>query len=196
MTSEELKNSLQGLSNVCYSGGAEGADRLFGIWASENGFTEIHFSFKKHKYHVHKDSVLEIPDNILQEDFVIHKLKTANKSLGRSIPKKGSYTYNLLARNSFQVLLTERVYCISTLESPTKVSGGTAWAVQMYLDEYENPEIYGYDPIRHEAYKYCNIKKEFIVVDTVPAPYGNWTGIGSRDAKELYMNEFKALFRK
>ncbi|WEM33278.1 hypothetical protein EJP02_217 [Escherichia phage EJP2] len=195
MTSNELQLALSDLDNVCYSGGAKGADRLFGIWATENGFQEVHFSFKKHNYVVDESTIIEIPDSILQDSTVIDKLKKANYSLGRSIPKKGSYVYNLLARNTFQVLLTERVYCISPLASPTTVSGGTAWAVQMYIDQYENPVIYGYDPLRKEAYQYCNTKKEFITVDSVPAPTGKWTGIGSRETTENHMQAFVSYFR-
>lgn len=195
MTNEELHDSLKNLNNVCYSGGAEGADRLFGIWASENGFQEIHFSFKKHKYHVPDDTVLKLPDSVLQDPTVKEKLQKANKSLGRSVPKPGTYVYNLLARNSFQVLLTERVYCISPLVSPTQVSGGTAWAIQMYIDQYENPEIYCYDPYANQAYFYdCN-KKEFVSVLDVPKPHGNWTGIGSRETMKKHMDSFVKLFR-
>lgn len=195
MTSEELRDTLKGLNNICYSGGASGADRLFGIWASQNGFEEIHFSFKRHSYVVPESKVLQIPDNILQEPFVKDKLKKANISLGRSIPKPGSYVYNLLARNSFQVLLTERVYCISTLVSPTQVAGGTAWAVQMYIDEYDSPEIYCYDPIRKTVFSYNPVLKEFEEVKEVPTPHGNWTGIGSRESTQANMDHFITFFR-
>lgn len=195
MTSEELQDVLKDLENVCYSGGAAGADRLFGIWATSNGFDEVHFSFKGHKYHVPHETVLEIPIDILKDPIVLDKLKTANRMLGRSVPKPGTYVYNLLARNSFQVLLTERVYCISTLTSPTQVSGGTAWAVQMYIDQYDNPEIYCYDPVRDEVYQYCTSRKEFIIALTVPKPHGKWTGIGSRNTTQDDMDSFAAYFR-
>lgn len=194
MTSEELQNMLKDLDNVCYSGGAAGADRLFGIWATQNGFQEVHFSFNKHKHYVPDDTVLVIPDNILQEPFVKDKLKTANNSLGRSIPKPGTYVYNLLARNSFQVLLTERVYCISTLTSPTQVDGGTAWAVQMYIDQYDEPEIYCYDTVRKCVYMYDTVLKEFIEVQSVPKPHGKWTGIGSRKTTQEHIDNFASYF--
>jgi hypothetical protein len=195
ITTEELVDTLKTLDKVCYSGGAEGADLLFGIWAEANGFQELHFSFNKHKHHVRDETVLVLPDSILQDPEVKNVLRNANYSLGRSVPKPGSYTYNLLARNRFQVLLTERVYCISPLESPSMVSGGTAWAVQMYIDMYENPEIYCYDNIRHECYKYCTVQKAFVEVETVPTPYGNWTGIGSRKATQEHMDAFTTYFR-
>lgn len=195
MTNEELHDSLKNLNNVCYSGGAEGADRLFGIWASENAFQEIHFSFDKHKYHVPDDKVLKLPNSVLQDPTVKDKLKKANQSLGRSVPKPGTYVYNLLARNSFQVLLTERVYCIAEVVSPTQVSGGTAWAIQMYIDQYEEPEIYCYDPYAKQAYYYDFKIKEFVPVLEVPKPHGKWTGIGSRKTTQKQMDSFVSLFR-
>lgn len=195
MTNDELYDSLKSLNNVCYSGGAEGADRLFGIWASENGFQEIHFSFDKHKYHVSDDTVLKLPNSVLQDPTVKDKLKKANQSLGRSVPKPGTYVYNLLARNSFQVLLTERVYCIAEVVSPTQVAGGTAWAIQMYIDQYEEPEIYCYDPYAKQAYYYDYNVKEFVAVLEVPTPHGNWTGIGSRETTQKQMDSFVSLFR-
>lgn len=194
MTKTELAEMLVQFENVCFSGGAAGADRLFGLWASENNHEQIHFSFKGHKAHVPSETVIELPNELLTSAEIGTKLKLANSSLGRSVPRFG-YVYNLLARNSYQVYCTERVYTIGILVSPSQLDGGTAWAVQMYLDQ-DNPhkEIYHYDIIDKKTYSYDNSTKQFVEVQSVPKPHGRWTGIGTRKATEDDLRAFASKF--
>lgn len=194
MNMDQIIDLVQMFENVCYSGGADGADRLFGLYAHEIGHPAIHFSFAKHKFHVDEEEVLELPQSILSSTQVLNKVKLANQSLGRSVPKVGSYVYNLLARNSFQVACTERLYTIGELVSPSQLDGGTAWAVQMYMDEHPYREIYHFNISDQLVYKYDNKRQEFVPVQNVPAPHGRWTGIGSRRATEQDMNAFKSKF--
>ncbi|AQW88742.1 DprA-like DNA recombination-mediator protein [Serratia phage BF] len=194
MTLTEISNMMDQFENVCFSGGAAGADRLFGLWAAQNGHEEVHFSFKGHKAHVPPETVLELPLDLLTSTEIIQKLKVANKSLGRSVPRFG-YVYNLLARNSMQVYSTERVYTMGILISPTQLDGGTAWAVQMYLDqESETKEIYHYDIVDKKIYSYNNVLKQFVEVQTVPTPHGKWTGIGTRRATQEDLEAFASKF--
>ena len=195
MHRNDLAEILMVFENVCFSGGAAGADRLFGMWASENGHEEIHFSFDKHKVHVKEETVIQLPTELLTCTEVLNQLKLANRTLGRSVPRFG-YVYNLLARNSYQIYCTERVYTIGELISPSQLDGGTAWAVQMYLDlDGDNKEIYHYDIMDKKVYQYCNKTRQFIEVDTVPTPHGKWTGIGTRRATEEHMKLFSEKFR-
>lgn len=186
---------LSEYEDACFSGGAKGADRIFGEYATENGFNVIHFSFFKHKFVVPKEQVLEIPEEILKSKEIYNMLKKANNTLNRKVPQIGTYNYFLLARNRYQILLTERIYCMSPLISPSMVGGGTAWAVQMMIDSVDEPEIYCFCTNTNKPYKYCNIKKEFIEVDFVPTPHGKWTGIGSRDATDNHFAKFKLYFK-
>jgi hypothetical protein len=186
---------LMVFENVCFSGGAAGADRLFGLWAAENGHEEIHFSFEKHKVHVREETVIQLPTDLLTCKEVREQLRKANRTLERSVPRFG-YVYNLLARNSYQISSTDRVYTIGKLISPSQLDGGTAWAVQMYLDRDDNDkEIYHYDIVDNKVYQYCNQTKQFIEVDSVPKPHGKWTGIGTRRATEQQMKQFIEKFR-
>lgn len=196
MTTNELKLILlYEYNEVCYSGGAKGADRLFGEWAMQNNFAVVHFSFKGHNHSVDENLILELPNYMLNNQTVISQLKMANSTLQRSIPKPGSYVYNLLARNSFQIMVTERVYCISPLASPTQVQGGTAWAVQMYIDANPNVEIYCFDPSDGLVYQYSSSTREFEAVESIPRPHGRWTGIGTRNATKHDMERLVRYFR-
>lgn len=195
MTINDLDEAIKGLTNTFYSGGAQGADRFFTIYAMENGFNVINFSFKNHNHSVDESTILEIPSYILNDSSILHQLNMACYSLQRRVPKPGSYVYNLLARNRYQILNTERVYCMASLVSPTQVSGGTAWAVQMYIDSTDNPEIYCYDINDRKVYSYNTVLKEFEETASVPKPHGNWTGIGSRNAQEKHMMHFTTFFQ-
>lgn len=176
--------------NVCLSGGAVGTDHFFSNYSLENNHVVVNFIFNGHNSKCDPDTLLSIPDNILQSYEVYDKLKRANKTLQRKIPHKNTYVYKLLARNYFQIKDTDRVYAISKLISPSQIDGGTAWAVQMYLDSTENPELYLYDYITEERYKYSLELKEYVKVDSVPLPHGIWTGIGSRKAPEHAIRNF------
>lgn len=182
-----LESYISQYDNICFSGGALGADHFFGLWCEENDIPYIHFSFHKHRIYS-TENVLEVPNDYLVSSDVQYALKLANSTLNRKIPKPP--TYNLLARNYYQVLYTERVYAVSVLESPTRVKGGTAWAVQMYLDKCKaqgiTPEVYVYDYLEDVVYSY--IDGYFQEVHSIPTPHGKWTGIGSRDVPQ---NKFK-----
>lgn len=179
-----INDYIDKLTEVCFSGGALGADRLFGLYSLENDIPYIHFSFDAHSSK--EENLLTVPAELLESSYVINKLRLACRTLKRKVPYKGSYVYNLLARNYFQIYKTERIYAMGKLNSPTEVDGGTAWAVQMYLDECSekniNAEIYFFCIKTHQVYSYNNELKQFEVVDNVPKPFGKWTGIGSRSA--------------
>ena len=65
----------------------------------------------------------------------------------------------------------------------------------MYLDlDESDKEIYHFDIMDKQVYQYCNETKEFIQVDSVPAPHGRWTGIGTRRATEEDLRAFEAKF--
>lgn len=194
MNLTEISKMMIQFENVCFSGGAEGADRLFGLWASQNGHEEVHFTFKGYTAHVAPETALELPDKVLKSTEVIQKLKDANKSLGKRIPRFG-YIYNLIARSTMQVQCTERVYIMGILISPTQLDGGTSWAVQMYLDqESKIKEIYHYDIVDKKTYSYDAVLKHFVEVQSVPQPHGRWTGIGSRKATPCDFEAFASTF--
>lgn len=195
MTKNELDSWIRCQTNTFYSGGAAGADRLFTLYAIENGFECINFSFSKHVHYVPEETVLRIPADILGDNEIYNELVRASRNLSKKVPQKNTYVYNLLARNSYQIFSTERIYCISTLVSPNTVSGGTSWAVQMLINKEEHPEIYLYDYYDKCVYSYDSVLKQFTEVFFVPTPHGNWTGIGSRNAEPKHLEHFKTFFK-
>lgn len=192
LLNEESKNA----KNVCYSGGAGGSDRFFGIWATKNGHELLHYGFKGHKYKGHDPSFnVIVPQELLDSQEIKDLLNKANETLKRKVPSSG-YVYNLLARNRYQILNTERVYCMVKEVNKKTVSGGTGWAVEMYRVSTEKPEIYAYCTTLNKCYEYDYKQGKFIEVFYVPTPHGKWTGIGTRSATIQHLNKFSNFFKE
>lgn len=171
--------------NICYSGGAVGADRLWGKLALEDGQDVVHYSFANHK--IDKD----FPGNeklyeLGNDELVIADkyLKLANNVIRRKFPTKSWHTNNLLRRNFYQIARSESVYAIANLED-NRVSGGTAWAVQMFIDKCKrhskNYPCFLFDQISNTWYIYSHQEMIWKECSSPPKPSGIWTGIGSRD---------------
>jgi hypothetical protein len=168
--------------NVCLSGGAKGADHAWGICAEDAGHSIIHWSFSNHNTIVRTNLVELTKEQLLEAD---PRLIKASKSLKR--PFKGDYSKisNLLRRSWYQVSMSDRIYAVANIiedKSLMHVSGGTAWAIQLYLDrtieENISPEIYMFE--QHENV-WLKWNDEWEQIDKPPVPHGIYAGIGSRD---------------
>ena len=183
--------------NCMFSGGAIGADRLFGLMCKETNTPYIHFSFDDHDSE--EDNLLRIPDsNLIESTEIYNSLNKANTVLKRKIPYRKSYVYKLLARNRYQILFTESVYAIVSIETPNTVSGGTAWAIQMYIDQCRErnipAKIYVFCLKKYKPFYYNNETGEFEECASVPRPTGLWTGIGSRKCTAMNLEQFRGYF--
>ena len=168
--------------NVCLSGGAIGADATWGYFAHKGGHQVKHFSFEGHDFSklVPKNTlqVLSQKDLNKANPFLIK----ANLTLKRTFPTSSGITNNLLRRNWYQVRNSESVYAVSTLKDGM-VNGGTAWAIQLFLDR--NPifndmgKVFVYDQLARGWFTRRN--DNWREIETPPYPSGTWTGIGSRD---------------
>ena len=192
-----LNEESKKCENVCYSGGALGSDRFFGIWAAKNNHELLHYGFQGHKYKGHdpKYNVI-VPSVLLECTEVLNILTEANKTLERKIPVKGTYVYNLLARNRYQIINTERVYCMVEEVYKNTVSGGTGWAVEMYRLSAQSPCIYAYSIGTNKIFEYDDKQDKFIEVLSVPKPFGKWTGIGTREATMNDLINFSKFFKE
>lgn len=192
-----IKQYVEENPNCMFSGGALGADRLFGLLCKNRNIPYIHFSFDGHNSS--EENLLKIPDSVLcGSDEIYNSLKKANLVLKRKVPYRKSYVYKLLARNRYQILYTDAVYAIASIETPTTVSGGTAWAVQMYIDQCKErnvrANIYVFCLKKYKPFCYNNDTGEFEECTSVPVPAGNWTGIGSRNCNSLHLSKFMEYF--
>lgn len=173
------------MPSVCFSGGAKGADHAWGLMALDKGHQLIHFSFPGHKASV-DDNVQKLTR--LELDDADAYVARAAKAMKRKWPSKNDHVNDLLRRNYFQVRFAERVYAVANYlpddAGTLKISGGTAWACQMYVDRWYS----GRDLVECELYFYDMLSKKWmqwwetwIDIDRPPVPHGRYAGIGSRD---------------
>ena len=176
--------------NVCFSGGAVGSDTEWGKWALKNKHDLKHYIFEDHKS--------KCPNTIIIDSAMLRKadpfLSKANETLTRRFPCKSEFANNLLRRNFYQIINSERVYAISTFKD-NFINGGTAWACQMYLDlcleEGKIPELYVYEQAKEKWTEYVNGK--FNSIEKPIRPHGKWTGIGTKKISLDAISEIQSL---
>lgn len=169
-------------NDICLSGGADGADLQWGMMAGRNGHSVIHWTFDGHNSKA-PSSELVILDQISLSK-ADESLKRANQTLKRRFPGKSQFVNNLLRRNYYQVCWTQSLYGVGEFKN-NQVQGGTAWAVQMYMDrfihdneEIESCKLYFYDQTKDHWMQWFGEWK--ILEGQPPMPEGIWTGVGSR----------------
>ncbi|AGS81032.1 hypothetical protein [Caulobacter phage Cr30] len=179
--------------NLCKSGGAIGADTLFGKYARLSGHGVIHYHFDYSKKNLPDHSILSI-SQLLEAD---QYLRRANLKLQRKFPTRSQYNDNLLRRNYFQVNDTKSVYAVTYIDwKSSNIEGGTAWAVQMFEDFQDDiePSLYVFD--MHTEKWYTRYMNSWIVCNDVPKPQGIYTGIGSRKVTPAGEEAIRKLYGK
>lgn len=177
-------------ADCCLSGGAIGADLLWGDCASFLGHSVIHWSFARHRTSAPKDQVVELSeDDLSKSEKHLHR---ANMKLKRRVPRD-TFVLNLLRRNWYQVLPAERVYAIASIGDDGNVAGGTGWAVALFvhvLNKGRPCECYVFD---QDAEAWFVWKGDWEKIDLPPKPFGVWAGIGTRKIKPVGEEAIRAL---
>ena len=182
-------------NSLCFSGGAKGADHAWGLMAENAGHDLIHFTFQGHKP-VEERFAKKLTRAELDE--ANPYVETAAKSMRRRWPSQNQHVNDLLRRNHFQVRYSERVYAVANFlpddKSMLKISGGTAWACQMFVDRWyadrtlKECELYFFDMLSN---KWMQWWETWIDIEKPPIPHGRYAGIGSRDITD---EGIKAIF--
>ncbi len=181
---------LDDRANLCLSGGAKGADMQWGVCAGLAGHGVIHFSFAGHRTLAPDQEVVRLTEAQLDE--ATPHVRRAAKGLRKNPPYK-SWVRDLIHRNWFQVAATERVYAVSSIVDGL-VQGGTAWAVQMFIDRMEDEgtgtddRLHCFDQVADRWFS--RIGGVWVDAGTPAKPYGVYTGIGTR---ELLPNGKRAI---
>lgn len=191
---EKLKEPL------LLSGGANGADLQWGMNAGKNGHSVIHWSFTEHNTEAPDNEVYRLTDQQLKE--TEEYLKKANETLKRKIPYSKPYMYKLLCRNYFQVFSSNYLYAVTSFDKNNMVQGGTAWAVQMFIDNNKpNDNLFIFDQENNTWNKWVGFKINkpvFLNIDEneVLKPSKIWTGIGSRNLMDTGKNAIRNLLNE
>ena len=192
--SEPFLEVLKG--DICLSGGAIGADLQWGMNAGRDGQNVIHWSFAKHNSDAPAQELVRLTEEQLEkaDDY----LKQASKKIKRPWP--GSRSHNvksLLRRNWYQVAWSQSIYSVATIKPDGLVSGGTGWAVQMFLDRFEKEAMfepipaYVFDQDQNAWFQWMG---EWKPIESPPKPQGIWAGVGTRGLKDNGKWAIRSLF--
>lgn len=174
---------------ICCSGGAKGADTIWGETAAEYGHDVIHFTFDKsrHKIPEGQEYVLSREQLLMADKWLVK----AQKTLKRKWPVTNPHVASLLRRNYYQVAHSDSLYAISEIDSCGQVSGGTAWAVQMMIDMKPDLPIWVFDQKISQWYVW---KGAWVSCLRPPVPSGTYAGIGSREINESGIEAIRSVY--
>jgi hypothetical protein len=171
--------------NICLSGGADGADTVWGRTAERYGHEVVHWSFDGHSI-IDKKYKCDLDDYKLRQADSF--LDLANKSIQRRWPTSKAFINNLLRRNFYQIYWSGSVYAVASFSNDTsllKISGGTAWACQMFVDRWlystnyiQDIPLYFFDQKSKCWYKWNG---SWVNIIKPPQPSKVYAGIGTRD---------------
>lgn len=175
---------------TCYTGGAEGTDYYFELYAKQYNLNVVAYSFKT-KFH-NSDNKYELSIDEFNEG--VEKVYEVNEILKRT----GINKYlKFLARNWMQVKFSKQVFAVGELKKTNQkftVKGGTAWAVQMAINEKKSIYFFDQNLLQWFTYDYC--LNDFFALEnnpTISATY--FTGIGTRKINLFGISAIETLFK-
>jgi hypothetical protein len=175
------------MTDICLSGGAKGADTLFGELALEAGHGLKHYIFQGHNSKCSHTVKLSSELLFSARPYVIE----ANKILKRTYPGTNPYVNSVLERNFFQVLNS---HCIYAIVYDIKKIQGTMWALVMGA-QLGISDIYVFNSVDNSWYEY-SLPDVWIKCSTAPPkPCYIYTGIGSRELTENGIAAARALYK-
>jgi hypothetical protein len=176
-----LADRLNDREHWCLSGGADGADLLWGKAAKANGHGVIHFSFAGHDSIAPLDELVYLNSTLLEQaDEYCHK---ANQILHRHYPPHSEKIKNLLRRDWYQVESAGSCYAVSTFKKG-EVAGGTAWALMMFLMKHNFAACPAYI-FDQEMCCWFEWDGAWQRIYQPPKPTGIYAGIGIRKLNSL-----------
>ena len=177
------------VEDVCFSGGAEGADLAWGDAAKAAGHTVVHFTFKGHKGSNHPDANIIPPDRLRDGDTILKRVN--DEVMHRSFPAHSEFVTNLLRRNFF--------YAVAGIDFDLQqVYGGTCWAIECFkMMHSDSDAIYVYDQEQMSWFQWIEDDSSpfhWRRIKRPPRPSGKWTGIGTRSLEEAGRAAIDSLF--
>lgn len=180
---------MEDLKGICLSGGALGSDLQWGMCAGKDGQAVFHYTFTNHRSQAPASEQIILDDKQLKE--AEPHVKKASVYLGRNYPKRFP-VYHLIHRNYYQVANSDRVYAVTDFDEDGKPTGGTAWAIAMYLLKPDSKcECYVYSQKKGSWFSYKD--GTWVTIEEPPKPHGVWAGIGTRDLKTNGKEAIRAL---
>lgn len=172
-------------SYVLYSGGAYGADRLFGVLSHKYGVGRQYHIRPIGNEKIHKDLIkLGLRALVADVPTLCKAADKINKLIGVELRQGRSSA--LLARNYYQVNKADSVLAVGYLNGTT-VLGGTRMAVDLGI-ALELP-VYVLDIKSESWYLFDYNTNDFVLYEGVPTLTRKFAGVGSRDIESYNVKD-------
>jgi len=189
--------------NTCRSGGAAGADILFGECASQLGHKVVHYTFAGFEAQAKAEGFVVLrkltPFQLREADPYLIR---ANKSLRKEFPCGIEYRDNVLRRSWWITRSVDTIYAICRLDLKNQqVAGVDAWPIQCVIDRAQEERAklraYVFDQTRSKWYRFDALRRVWISLPPhrVPLPRGDYAGIGTVKLSEAGARAIEQLFR-
>ncbi len=182
----------RGKDFVNHSGGARGADDVWGTIGEEYGITSRHYYVEGNKTPKGNTPVTQEQANAADSALV-----KANETLQRTFPTSNTYVNNLLRRNYYQVVNSDAVFAITEIKREgSRVGipqGGTGWAVQMAVDMGKPVAVFSQDT--NQWFSWDSASSKWLEIDT-PTLTKNFAGIGTRNLNTVGRKAIKQVYAK
>ena len=185
MNSQSSNNPLN--TYTLYSGGAYGADQIFGVLAHKYGVGKQFHIRPVGNEKIHKSlSKLGLQPLVAQSDNLFKAVDKIKELLGIEL-RLGTGS-NLLARNYYQVNKSESVLAVAYLTGDFKsVLGGTRIAVDLSIAL--NLPTYVLDVTTENWYSYNYEANQFQLYSGIPTLTRKFTGVGTRDIENYNIKD-------
>ena len=176
-----------------YSGGAVGADTVWGNIAKSFGMETIHFygeGFKtpRGNTELSRTQLQEARQAVAQAA----KRRGYNMPAGREDKQGNRRTESLILRNYFQVKGADSVFAIGEIDPDNRnVKGDTGWAVAMAMDMGKPVHVYD-----HRRNSWLTAKDGRFVRENTPYLTPHFAGIGSRATTPQDIQAIKDVFAR
>lgn len=182
------------MENICITGGAQGADTLFALYASKAGHRVFNYSFPNHGVHSKIGIKVDVVSGV--EAKWDNYLDLTNEVVNRQISGMSLYSRNLLRRN--MAIANDTVTCLYAVtyldpEKDMMVKGGTAWAV--YRAGALDIPVFLFDTGTEKWYEFGHFGYDFVLMDRLPPkPHGTYGAVGSRQLTPAGENAIISLY--
>jgi len=188
--SKPLTKKGEGFVN--HSGGARGADDVWGNIGEEYGITSRHYYVEGNKTPKGNTPVTQEQANVADSALV-----KANETLQKTFPTSNTYVNNLLRRNYYQVVNSDAVFAITEIKREgSRVGipqGGTGWAVQMAVDMGKPVAVFSQNT--NQWFSWDGASGKWLQIDT-PTLTKNFAGIGTRNLNTVGRKAIKEVYTK
>lgn len=175
------------LNHVLYSGGAYGADQIFGVLAHKYGVGKQFHIRPVGNEKIHKSlSKLGLQPLVAQSEHLFKAYDKIEELLGLDL--KHGIAGDLKARNYYQVSISESVLAVAHLNQDfNSVKGGTSVAVDLAIAL--NLPVYVLDVTTEDWFIYDYNQAQFIQFKDVPPLSRKFTAVGTRDIEDYNIKD-------